>query len=131
MRLWAVRTTDVIPTRKLIGLQPDCCIHQFRGEAALAARLPVVLTSGQPRERVRALPPLVAYVPKPWQPLSVLVVAEQALAYAQGARGKETPLGRLGGPRGPSVCVPAREWPAQDSRHGRSMPVLWQVSSGA
>jgi hypothetical protein len=141
VRLWAVRTTDVIPTRKLIGLQPDCCIHQFRGEAALAARLPVVLTSGQPRERVRALPPLVAYVPKPWQPLSVLVVAEQALAYAQGARGKETPLGRLGGPRGPSVCerkersalrgVPAREWPAQDSRHGRSMPVLWQVSSGA
>jgi hypothetical protein len=91
VRLWAVRTTDVIPTRKLIGLQPDCCIHQFRGEAALAARLPVVLTSGQPRERVRALPPLVAYVPKPWQPLSVLVVAEQALAYAQGARGKRNP----------------------------------------
>jgi len=75
------------------------------------------------------------------KPLIVLVVAEQELAYAQGARGKEAPLGRLGGPRGPSVCerkersaprgVPAREWPAQDSRHGRSMPVLWQVSSGA
>jgi CheY-like chemotaxis protein len=46
-------------------------------------RLPVVLTSGQPRERVRELPPGVAYVPKPWQPLNVLVVTEQALAYAR------------------------------------------------
>ena len=42
--------------------------------------LPVVLTSGHPRE----LPPGVAYLPKPWQPLNVLVVAEQALA--RGAR---------------------------------------------
>jgi DNA-binding NtrC family response regulator len=44
--------------------------------------LPVVLTSGHPRERVRELPPGVAYMPKPWQPLNILVVAEQALAYA-------------------------------------------------
>jgi DNA-binding NtrC family response regulator len=51
-------------------------------------RLPVVLTSGQPCERVRELPPGVAYVPKPWQPLNVLVAAEQALAYAR------TPLGQ-------------------------------------
>jgi len=50
--------------------------------------LPVVLTSGQPCERVRELPPGVAYVPKPWQPLNVLVAAEQALAYAR------TPLGQ-------------------------------------
>jgi CheY-like chemotaxis protein len=48
--------------------------------------LPVVLTSGYPREHIRELPPGVAYMPKPWQPLSVLVVAEQALAYAQGDR---------------------------------------------
>jgi CheY-like chemotaxis protein len=45
--------------------------------------LPVVLTSGKPCERARALPPGVAYVSKPWQPLSVLLLAEQALAYAK------------------------------------------------
>src|SRR5262249_7493151 len=46
--------------------------------------LPVVLTSGQTCERARQLPRGVAYVPKPWQPLHVLVIAQQALAYAQG-----------------------------------------------
>jgi DNA-binding NtrC family response regulator len=45
-------------------------------------RLPVVLTSGQPRECVRELPPGVRYMPKPWQPLNVLIAAEQALASA-------------------------------------------------
>jgi CheY-like chemotaxis protein len=45
--------------------------------------LPVVLTSGCSREGIRELPPAVAYLPKPWQPLNVLMVAEQALAYAQ------------------------------------------------
>jgi DNA-binding NtrC family response regulator len=45
--------------------------------------LPVLLTSGHPIERIRELPPGVAYLPKPWQPLNVLVVAEQALASAQ------------------------------------------------
>jgi CheY-like chemotaxis protein len=50
--------------------------------------LPVVLTSGHPRERerVRELPPGIAFLPKPWQPFNVLVVAEEALAYAQGNR---------------------------------------------
>ena len=42
--------------------------------------LPVILTSGQPRDRVGDLPPGVAYMPKPWQPLKVLIAAEQALA---------------------------------------------------
>jgi CheY-like chemotaxis protein len=42
--------------------------------------LPVMLTSGHPRERVGELPPGVAYMPKPWQPLSLLIAAEQALA---------------------------------------------------
>jgi DNA-binding NtrC family response regulator len=42
--------------------------------------LPVVLTSGFPCERVRELPPGVAYVRKPWQPLNVLLLAERALA---------------------------------------------------
>jgi len=42
--------------------------------------LPVILTSGHPRERVGKLPPGVAYMPKPWQPLNVLITAEQALA---------------------------------------------------
>jgi hypothetical protein len=36
--------------------------------------LPIVLTSGCPREHVR----------KPWQSLNVLVLAEQAIAYGQG-----------------------------------------------
>src|SRR5207247_6639894 len=34
--------------------------------------LPVILTSGHPLERIRELPPGVAYVPKPWQPLKAL-----------------------------------------------------------
>ncbi len=42
--------------------------------------LPVILTSGHPRERIRELPPGVAYMPKPWQPLNVLIAGEQALA---------------------------------------------------
>jgi DNA-binding NtrC family response regulator len=46
--------------------------------------LPVILTSGNPWQRIRELPPGVAYMPKPWQPLSVLVAAEQALASARG-----------------------------------------------
>src|SRR5712671_5799221 len=46
--------------------------------------LPVILTSGHPREHVGQLPPGVAYMPKPWQPLNVLIVAEQALASGRG-----------------------------------------------
>jgi DNA-binding NtrC family response regulator len=48
--------------------------------------LPIVLTSGHPRERERVcrLPPGVAFLPKPWQPFNVLVVAEEALAHTQG-----------------------------------------------
>jgi DNA-binding NtrC family response regulator len=42
--------------------------------------LPVILTSGQPRDNVGELPPGVAYMRKPWQPLNVLIVAEQVLA---------------------------------------------------
>jgi CheY-like chemotaxis protein len=42
--------------------------------------LPVILTSGHPREHVGKLPPGVAYLPKPWQPLNVLIAAEQALS---------------------------------------------------
>lgn len=42
--------------------------------------LPVILTSGLPRDRLRDLPLGVDYIAKPWQPLSLLVAAEQALA---------------------------------------------------
>lgn len=42
--------------------------------------LSVILTSGRPRERVGDLPPGVGYMPKPWQPLDVLIAAKQALA---------------------------------------------------
>jgi hypothetical protein len=54
-----------------------------RGQDALAAphRGP---TSEDPRERVGALPPGVAYMVKPWQPLNLLVTAEEALASASG-----------------------------------------------
>src|SRR5437016_10432591 len=41
--------------------------------------LPMILTSGHPLERIRELPPGVAYMPKPWQPLNVLIAAEQAV----------------------------------------------------
>jgi hypothetical protein len=44
--------------------------------------LPMALTSGVPRDCVRELPPGVAYMPKPWQPLNVLIAAEEALASA-------------------------------------------------
>src|SRR5262249_15043735 len=40
--------------------------------------LPVTLTSGHPREG--QLPPGVDFMPKPWQPLNLLVAAKQALA---------------------------------------------------
>jgi len=40
----------------------------------------VILTSRLPRERVRDLPLGVDYIAKPWQPLNVLIAAEQALA---------------------------------------------------
>ena len=43
--------------------------------------LPIILTSGHPLERIRELPPGVAYMPKPWQPLNVLIATEQALAF--------------------------------------------------
>ena len=42
--------------------------------------LSVVLTSGHPRECVGDLPPGVGYMPKPWQPLNVLIAAKEALA---------------------------------------------------
>jgi len=45
--------------------------------------LPIILTSGHPLERIRELPPGVAYIPKPWQPLDVLIAAEQASAPAR------------------------------------------------
>jgi DNA-binding NtrC family response regulator len=45
--------------------------------------LPIILTSGHPLEHIRELPPGVAYMPKPWQPLNVLIAAERALASAR------------------------------------------------
>jgi hypothetical protein len=45
----------------------------------------MVLTSGYPREHVGELPPRVGYMPKPWQPLNVLIAAEEALASGLGS----------------------------------------------
>jgi len=42
--------------------------------------LPMILTSGNPCERCCDLPPGVTYMPKPWQPLKVLIAAEEAIA---------------------------------------------------
>ena len=42
--------------------------------------LPMILTSGHPREGVGELPPGIVYMSKPWHPLNVLVAAEQARA---------------------------------------------------
>ena len=46
--------------------------------------LPVILTSGLPRDRVGELPFGVSYMPKPWQALNVLIAAEQACAPVRG-----------------------------------------------
>jgi DNA-binding NtrC family response regulator len=40
--------------------------------------LTVVLTSGNPGTRLVHSPPGVEYMPKPWQPLTLLTVAERA-----------------------------------------------------
>ena len=42
--------------------------------------LPVILTSGHPRDRVGDLPRGVGYMAKPWQPLDLMIAAKQALA---------------------------------------------------
>jgi DNA-binding NtrC family response regulator len=42
-------------------------------------RLPVILTSGHPLKISDELPPGVTYVAKPWQPLSLIVAAQEAL----------------------------------------------------
>ena len=52
------------------------------GEDALAF-LPVILTSGHPLRLVDELPAGVTYMPKPCQPLSLVVATEQALASEQ------------------------------------------------
>jgi DNA-binding NtrC family response regulator len=68
--------------------------------------LPMILTSGHPLERIRELPPGVAYMPKPWQPLNVLIAAEQALASGQGNGYPRSPLEliRQGGSRATADC---------------------------
>jgi CheY-like chemotaxis protein len=40
--------------------------------------LVVILTSGNAGEHLKQMPPGVDYMPKPWQPLDVLVAAERA-----------------------------------------------------
>jgi CheY-like chemotaxis protein len=46
--------------------------------------LSVVLTSGNPGERLGHLPPGVQYMAKPWQPLNVLMAAERARTSIRG-----------------------------------------------
>jgi CheY-like chemotaxis protein len=40
--------------------------------------LVVILTSGNAREHLKQMPPGVDYMPKPWQPVDVLIAAERA-----------------------------------------------------
>ena len=44
--------------------------------------LPIILTSGHPPDRGSDMPLGVIYMPKPWQPLKVLIAAEEAIASA-------------------------------------------------
>jgi hypothetical protein len=53
--------------------------------------LSVILTSGHPRERVGELPPGVAYMPKPWQPLNVLIAAEHSISGVMGGCARAEP----------------------------------------
>ena len=46
--------------------------------------LVVILTSGNAGEHLKQLPPGVDYMPKPWQPLNVLMAAERARSSAGG-----------------------------------------------
>jgi DNA-binding NtrC family response regulator len=46
--------------------------------------LAVILTSGIAGEKPERLPPGVDYMPKPWQPLNVLVAAQRAKLSARG-----------------------------------------------
>src|SRR5262245_12619189 len=64
--------------------------------------LPVILTSGLPRY-VRQLPPGIAYMVKPFQPLDVLVIAEQARASSQ--RGERVPTSLVYQQRQPRAPV--------------------------
>ena len=68
--------------------------------------LPIILTSGHPLERIRELPPGVAYMPKPWQPLSVLIAAEQASAPARHDIGDLPAAKTL-----MELCVPLADFP--------------------
>jgi CheY-like chemotaxis protein len=45
--------------------------------------LVVVLTSGNAGEHPERLPPGVDYMPKPWQPLNVLVAAQRASTHCR------------------------------------------------
>jgi hypothetical protein len=86
--------SEVVALRDCL-LQSNGCDHR-RGACHLDHRSPrgvrgtqpgtVVLTSGHSRERFGELPPGVAYMPKPWQPLNVLMIAEQALSSSRGYR---------------------------------------------
>jgi hypothetical protein len=75
------REVAMVADIRLGGIMDGIDAHEVKVRWPL---LPVVLTSRHPLERIRDLPPGVAYMPKPWQPLNVLVVAEQALASARG-----------------------------------------------
>jgi CheY-like chemotaxis protein len=46
--------------------------------------LSIVLTSGNPGERLEHVPPGVQYMAKPWQPLNVLLAAERARVAVRG-----------------------------------------------
>jgi DNA-binding NtrC family response regulator len=88
----AALATLLIGGRDIALILADVCLRGVMDGVDLAREvklrwplLPVILTLGHPRERVGKLPPGVAYMPKPWQPLSVLIAAEQALAPASGS----------------------------------------------
>lgn len=49
-----------------------------RSVSVLWPGISVIVTSGDPKERLAALPDRCVYVPKPWRPLDIVAAAERA-----------------------------------------------------
>jgi len=64
------------------GRQVVMIFADVRLRGVMDGSIPWFSPPGHPREHVGKLPPGVGYMPKPWQPLNVLIAAEEALASA-------------------------------------------------
>ena len=76
MLIWGPDVTMIFADIRLPGVMDG--VDLAREVKMRWPHLTVILTSGNPGERINHLPPGVVYMPKPWQPLNVLMVAERA-----------------------------------------------------